>query len=144
LDKIVYYEHPEIVQIHDGRIKFLAIPFSLHLTVQVRQTKGEGTADADKLTHLSHYHFDLLTVLLSPKNQDRIWTAKEILFATKFWLKEQGRDFEASNFDNDWWKRPISELLRKNILFHPTAEITNYQLNIDKANLAKETGIFDM
>lgn len=142
-DSTHYYEHPEIVEIDNRKISFL-IPFAnLHVTVKVKQKKGLGTADADDLTDLNHYHMDLLSALLLPHQFDRVWTANDILYCTKFWLQTQA-PIKYRNFKENNWRRPISEFLRKGILVLVDGEYQKYRLDVDKAKRAKETEKFDM
>ena len=142
MDDDIWYEHPGVAIIHDAQIKFIVTQFGkpIHVLVHVKGTKGEGTADADKKTDLEPRHFDLLNILLEPKNKDRVWTANEIHGAVKFWLHNNNRQQEARTFDKDHWKRPISELLRKKILVHPEGTIKRYRLVCDRAIRENETG----
>jgi len=141
MDKIVRYEHPGVVPIIDGKINFLIHEFNLDIIVYVRQIKGFGTADADNLTDLNHYHIDLLNMFLSSlDNINKVWTVNAILKKMEIIMHIEDSRYE---FKQNNWRRPISEFLRRGILTHPEGAKHRYILDVEKAKKALTNGKFD-
>lgn len=141
MDRIVDYEHPETVIIHDGKISFYIPDYGLRITTKVKGTKGSGVADADDLTELNHYHIDLLNMFLSSlENINRNWTANHILKKMEIIKHMQDARYE---FKDNNWRRPISEFLRKGVLTHPQKMKHRYKLDIVLARNALTNGRFD-
>lgn len=102
---------------------------------EVKQVKGRGTADADKLTALSDKHKLVLKLLI-----DMDWekyTAKQIKTIVENHFKGKGQSVDPNHYN-----RTISELLRKKLLSTDTATPPHYILDLPKAKECLETGNF--
>lgn len=132
---LIEYKVPYDVLIIDGQIRIEIPEYQLTITAKVKQVKGRGTADADKLTILNHYHIDLLE-LLSTTKEDYQFTVNQILS----WMQEYQRQKGVLDFNPNHWRRPISELFRKQILLK--SEGKNYTIDKLKAAQALETRRF--
>jgi len=141
MDRTVDYEHLDVVPIIDGKISFFIPEYNLNITVPVRQIKGKGTADADKLTEVTHWHKYLIEALLdTPKRP--YWTANDILKRLEIkWHFDHRIDHK--EFKQNNWRRPISELLRKKIFTTTPDRPIRYHFQYDKAKRTLETGKFD-
>jgi len=117
------HNHQPIVPIIDGKVTIEIPRLELTVVAEVRQVKGMGTADADKLKVLNHYHVDLLTMLTDPHNVGRTWTVITLLHKMQIIFHHRDPNYE---FKSNNWKRPISEFVRKKILLHPIHQLTRY------------------
>lgn len=120
----------------DGYVTYENHDLGLKLVLRVKQIKGRGTADADQLSLLNHYHIDLLNLCASiPENSQ--FTANQLLSWMEAKQKKAGiiDEFKDAN-----WRRPISELYRKGILLKGTGR--HYKINKEKAKVCLERGTF--
>lgn len=141
IDETVHIELPDTILIVDGKISIFLPTFNLRITGKVRQVKGRGTADADDLIYLNHYHIDLLTSLLRNPSREAM-TANDILARVKFWLS-QNSTHKFQNFKENNWRRPISELFRRRILTKDQSKPPRYALDSLRAKRALENGKFN-
>lgn len=131
----------EPAYIIDGYVTIKLRNFGITIKQRVKQIKGRGVADADRLKTLNFYHVEILRVLLDMKPQNP-FTGLEI----RNWVKlkrEITRD-QHKFIDNNWM-RPISELFRKKILIKTGTRkwSTLYILDENKAHKALQTGEFE-
>jgi len=141
MDRTVDYEHPEVVLIKDGKISFFIRDFNLRVTVKVKQIKGLGTADADDLIEINHWHKFLLESMLGTTVYSE-YTVNDILKSLEirwhFLHQDDPKEFKDNN-----WRRPISEILRKGILTPVQGKTYRYHFHSDKAKKALTNGRFD-
>jgi len=142
MERLVELKLDNPVSIIDGYATIDLPQFSLRIIQRVKQTKGRGTADADQLKELNHYHKDIMPVLIAKYNENRVWTVNDLLNAVKFHLSQIDTE-KYSKFNPNHWRRPVSELLRKGILFHYKDSKRQYQVDFNKARKALETGVFE-
>lgn len=136
---LIHYEHPEVVPIIDKKVTIFIPEYELEVVASVRQTKGKGTADADDIVELNHYHRDMIAMLL--KNPGKIWDKyRSIITKMKIVKHIENPNY---HFIENNWNRPCSELLRKGILRHHNGHKTKYFTDFAKANRALETGKFE-
>ena len=119
----VIYEHDGVALIIDGKVRIEIPEYELTVIAEVKQVKGLGTADADKLKELNHFHIELLAMFTDTANVGRTWSANSIL--RKMQIIMHGRD-PTQEFKQANWRRPISEFVRKKILLHPPHQPTRY------------------
>ena len=124
----------EPVYIKDGYVTICYQDFIIHQ--KVKQIKGSGTSDADKLTKLNFYHTDIIKMML--KNGQNIMEGLTIRKMVK-------RNYEGEFKDNNWMI-PISELFRKGILLKhgKNGNSIIYRINREKAITAINTGLFEV
>ena len=105
---------------------------------RVKQTKGRGVSDADKLTKLNFYHEDIIRIILKPEYASMEGTYLRKLIKDKY--ISEGKKFTENN-----WMRPISELFRKGILLHNGKHGNSiiYKIDKSKAHEALRTGLFE-
>lgn len=126
----------EPAYIRDG---YVVISYNgITIKQRVKQTKGMGVADADKLTKLNFYHEDIIRIMLKPQYTSMEGTYLRKLIKDKYIA--EGKKFTENN-----WMRPISELYRKGILLHngKNGNSIIYKLDTQKANEALRTGLFE-
>jgi len=128
------------IPIIDGRISFYDENTGARFELMVTQVKGHGTADADHLKKLSDHHKLIVTTMINNSEFHNLWSTDEILLSVKFKLPTQEqRIFKPNN-----WRRPISELLRKGIIYQVGSNSPPfYSLNYPIARKALETGNFE-
>ena len=97
------------VYIKDGFITIRLPEYGLIINQRVKQLKGRGVADADKLTKPNFYHLEIIKLML--KNPTYIMEGTTIRDLVKIEYGKQKKKFIENN-----WMRPISELYRKRIL----------------------------
>ena len=97
------------VYIKDGFVTIRLPEYDLIINQRVKQIKGRGVADADKLTKPNFYHLEIIKLML--KNPLYIMEGTKIRDFVKIEYDKQKKKFIGNN-----WMRPISELYRKRIL----------------------------
>lgn len=126
----VIHNHPTVVPIIDGKVRIEIPQYELTVVAEVKQVKGLGTADADRLKNINHFHIDLLKMFTDPANVGRTWTANSLL--RKMQIIKHHED-PTQEFKQANWRRPISEFVRKKILLHPLHQPTRYYTDLPLA-----------
>ena len=97
------------VYIKDGYVTIKLPEYDLIIKQRVKQLKGRGVADADKLTKPNFYHLEIIKLML--KNPLYAMEGTKIREFVEIEYEKQKKKFIENN-----WMRPISELYRKKIL----------------------------
>lgn len=127
------------IPIVDGKIRFHDVTTNSYFELHVRQIKGFGVADADKLEYLSHKHKMVIQLLLNIGWQK--YTVDQILLILQNAHAKNSKPFRMNPY-----KRTISELFRRGIFFQEDEDKIKppkYRLNNYKASLCLKTNRFD-
>jgi hypothetical protein len=101
----------------------------------VKQVKGQGVHDADKLVDLSEKHRIVLT-LMKKFGWDQ-YSAKQIKTMIENFYKVKGMSVDPNHYN-----RTISELLRRKLILSDGKGIPKYRLNHRRSEEALRSGKF--
>lgn len=123
------------IPIIDGKVQFFDRATGAYYSLYVRQVKGRGVADADKLTKLSEKHFMVIRRCMEIGWE--AYTSEQILKILEKWHEKHNETFKANGF-----KRTISELFRRGVFRKSNDMPPKYILETDVIDKVMETGVF--
>ena len=132
----------EVVPIDGGKIQFFVKEWNLMIKLNnVKQVKGNGTADADKLEKLNDYHRIILQEMIRifPLGMEKI-TGEAIRTLVRAKVESHATSFTVFKENN--WLRPISELYRRKLVYKDSDNPPHYSINPNKASKALQSGVF--
>ena len=112
------------IPIVDGKIRFRDYSTGAYYELYVKQVKGRGVADADKLETLSPKHI-MVIERLKEIGWD-MYTSEQILTILQDYHNKHGKEFKQNPY-----KRTISELFRRKILIMTQVNPPKYALNME-------------
>jgi len=133
---LVEIKNDDPALIVDGYVTIFLREYDLKIMQKVKQLKGRGTADADRLYDLNDYHKTMISVLFMSTWDN--WTSEQIRALCRARIQSENKIFKENN-----WMRPVSELLRKKVLdIVPGISPPKYSLDREYAKKCLESGKF--
>ena len=134
-----HWSNPLLIQ--DGHVTLEDHDIGVKYVIPVKQVKGLGTADADSLIDINDYHKQILQTLITT-DENSTFTANQILQWVEVW---RARNHIAGEFKQANWRRPISEFVRKGILYKVSLDKgpPRYSLDHTRAKHCLETRRFE-
>lgn len=130
-------DYPGVALIKDGQIKIVLRDLKLVIKAKVRGTKGQGVADADNLHKANDNHYEIIAAIQAFPKEQRFST--EFIMDT---IDQNRKNKGLEPIDRNAFRRPISELLRKNVICPVFENARFYVRNDEMIQHVLETGKF--
>lgn len=145
-DRYMVFKTNDVQLIKDGRVLIVIPDLELVIDAPVRGTKGLGTADADQITVPNSTHYFIM-LCLRQQSGDPSFTNDEIMDlmdreSRSYILRSTGSTQKWKPIDRNATRRPLSELLRKGVLYADESKKNCYKINKKRIEEIEATNKF--